>query len=408
VNSGLRRFHRAAWLPVLLGSGAAIAGPTYQPPPANLVYGNVTHGQRLLSVSGNPAAPAADLARHDGRRTRSSVPSVAAGLEYGNVQEIFDAIDELSRAFAPSAPGTPPPPGQDPDKPDGGISIGDILDGLDDDTRAAIEQIADEVTARALTLAFIATDGYARASLAGDIPVLIGQGKGGGAWTLDVNWSGSARAFSIAQEIAFDPEAALAALEEGLLRVPNIVPIPEVTIDLTGGVLLNLSEDFEDASLVFLNDSSLITKSTQSTEFRLGYSREVISRNNGKLYLGAHSRLHVMRLSRLSVRFGDITDSEELFEDIRNADFRSDTGISFDLGALWAANNYQIGVQYLNINQPTFEFNEVDTQPYTDQAIIDFLEDDQRYRLDSQFRLEASVSPATGAGRHTWATTSTP
>ncbi len=44
---------------------AAHAGPVYQPPGANLTYGDVTHGQRVLSATGNPAAAAADLARGD-------------------------------------------------------------------------------------------------------------------------------------------------------------------------------------------------------------------------------------------------------------------------------------------------------------------------------------------------------
>jgi hypothetical protein len=39
---------------------AANAGPIYQPPGANLTYGDVTHGQRVLSAAGNPAAAAAD------------------------------------------------------------------------------------------------------------------------------------------------------------------------------------------------------------------------------------------------------------------------------------------------------------------------------------------------------------
>ena len=35
---------------------AANAGPVYQPPGANLTYGDVTHGQRVISAAGNPAA----------------------------------------------------------------------------------------------------------------------------------------------------------------------------------------------------------------------------------------------------------------------------------------------------------------------------------------------------------------
>ena len=84
----------------------ATAGPVYQPPGANLTYGDVTHGQRTLSAAGNPAAAAADLARDDGDGGRRGgvVVSTVAGIEYGNFEELFNAVDELSQAFAPSNP----------------------------------------------------------------------------------------------------------------------------------------------------------------------------------------------------------------------------------------------------------------------------------------------------------------
>ena len=97
----------------------ALAGPVYMPPSANLVYGDVTHGQRILSASGNPAAAAVDVVRGGGKSVSGTVISGGAGLEYGNVQDLFDTIDELAKAFKPSNPGTGgTPPGQKPgDKP---------------------------------------------------------------------------------------------------------------------------------------------------------------------------------------------------------------------------------------------------------------------------------------------------
>ena len=86
------------------------------------------------------------------------------------------------------------------------------------------------------------------------------------------------------------------------------------------------------------NDSSLATKSTQTTELNLGYSRRAWSNEAGSLYLGAEARIYLMRLSRLSVRFGDITDSEALFDAIRHNDFRNDEDFGVDVGALWVGN----------------------------------------------------------------------
>src|SRR6056300_1191541 len=64
----------------ILLSSSATAGPVYQPPGANLTFGDVTHGQRVQSASTNPAAAAADLARGREARTRGVVSSASAGL----------------------------------------------------------------------------------------------------------------------------------------------------------------------------------------------------------------------------------------------------------------------------------------------------------------------------------------
>ena len=73
------------------------------------------------------------------------------------------------------------------------------------------------------------------------------------------------------------------------------------------------------------NDSSIVTKSNQLFEFDVGYSGLAYSNEHGSLFLGAEAHLYYMRLSRLSVRFGDITNSEELFDAIRDAEFEQDS-----------------------------------------------------------------------------------
>ena len=89
-----------------LVSWGALAGPVHQPPGSNLTFGDVSHGLRIQSATGNPAAAAADRARLQGRSAGGVSISGAAGLEYGNVQDLFDFIDEIARAYEPSEPGT--------------------------------------------------------------------------------------------------------------------------------------------------------------------------------------------------------------------------------------------------------------------------------------------------------------
>jgi hypothetical protein len=377
-----------AGLLALLVTGTALAGAVSQPPGANLTLGDVTHGMRVQSASSNPAAAAADVYRGGQQSTRGTVISGAAGLEYGNVQELFDFYDQLTQAFEPSEPGTgPPPPGQDPgDKPDDGINIGDILDLIEPDLGETIDAIAREVAFQTALLAFISVEGYGKAWLSADAPFVLGTEYLGGAWTFGVGWSGSSKAYGAAEPIQFDEDEALRRLADWIDTLPINRP---AQLPISDQVIIT-----PDESAVFLlvdNDSSLVTKSTQTTELNLGYSRPAWSTDAGTLFLGAEARLYLKQLSRLSARFGDITDTKELFEAIRDADFRSDEGLGIDLGALWVGSNFQIGAQVTNINEPEFVFPDVNLAPYRSERLIRFLETDKTYRMDRQLKLEGSV-----------------
>jgi hypothetical protein len=83
-----------------------------------------------------------------------------------------------------------------------------------------------------------------------------------------------------------------------------------------------------------------------------------------------------MKLSRFSARFGDITDSEELFDAIRDADFNTDEGIGIDIGALWVGRNYQLGLQLTNLNEPDFTFPDIDLTRYRNPLSIRTLNSD--------------------------------
>lgn len=379
-------------LAVLIGmlfSGVVLAGPVYQPPGANLTLGDVTHGKRVLSASSNPAAAAANRARGSGKPVRGTVISGSAGLEYGNVDNLFDLYNELSQSYEPSDPGSGGGPGQDPDnKPGDGINLGDVLDMLDPEYRELLDAIAREVATQTVLLLLIREEGYGKAWLTADAPFVFDKQVLGGTWTFGVNWSGSSKAFGLTQSIEFDRDAARQAIDDWVNTLPINRPVEfEISADI------ELAPTPENNAVFFAvtNDSSLVSKSTQTTEFSLGYSRETMSRESGSLYIGARANLYLKQLSRLSVRFGDITNSEELFEAIRDADFRTDEGAGLDLGLLWVSDNYQLGAQLTNINEPEFRFPDVNLDPYSSLEAIQFFENDAVYTLDRQFRLEASI-----------------
>ena len=373
---------------VLLALGGNASAQTlFQPPGTNLTYGDVTHGTRAQSASTNPAAAAADIARQGSEAGSGAILSVAAGVEYGNIQEIWDFYDQISQAFSKGDPDDGLPPGQNPgDKPDNGINLGDIWDTLDPDIQDEVEAIATEVARQAGILALIATEGYGKAWIAADAPVLFSQPKWGGAWTMQLQWSGTARAFGIVEAIEFNREVARQAIQDWfnteILNRPN-------TLEIGGQVRLFFNE-LGEVSLSLDNDSLIAYKAAQMTSLSTGYSRAAWSNDAGTLFLGAEAKLHDLRLSRLGVRFGDITDSEDLFDSIRNADYERDTRLGLDVGLLWAAENYQLGAQLTNINQPEFDFPEIDTARFENQDLIRVLERDGTYEMGSQLKLEAS------------------
>jgi hypothetical protein len=315
------------------------------------------------------------------------VLSVAGGLEYGNVQELFDFYDRLTQSHKPSDPDTPPPPGQDPgDKPDDGINIGDILDMIDPDLRETVNALAREVAIQSALLAFIQVEGYGKAWLSADAPFVIGKEYLGGAWTFGVGWSGSARAYGLAEAIDFDTDEALRRLEDWFNTLPIDRP---VNLPVSDHVIVKPGQN--GVFMVIDNDSSLLTKATQTTEFNFGYSRPAWSTDAGTLFLGAEARVYLMKLSRISARFGDITDSEELFDAIRDDNFNNDEGIGLDVGALWVGRNYQLGAQITNLNEPDFTFPDINLTPYRNPNSILLLQRDKVYRKDRQLKLEASI-----------------
>jgi len=267
-----------------------------------------------------------------------------------------------------------------------GISIGDVLDMLDPEFREALDAVAREVAIQTVLLALIAEEGHGKAWLAADAPFVLGSEFLDGAWTFGVNWSGSSKAAGLTQAIDFDRDVARQAIEDWVNTLPINRP---VQLPISDNIILT---PIQNAVLFAIdNDSSIISKSTQTTELNLGYSRHTWSGSAGSLFLGAEVRLYLMQLSRLSVRFGDITDSEELFDAIRDADFRTDEGAGIDVGALWVGRNYQLGAQITNVNEPKFEFPDVNLAPYRSAVVIEFLRSNQTYRMDRQLKLEGSV-----------------
>lgn len=369
--------------------GAALASPLLLWPGMRSTYGDVSHTQSPYSSVANPAAGAAALARGEGRGIGGAGFTASAGLEYGNLDNLFDLYNQITAAYRPSDSGTGGGPGQEPgDKPDGGINLGDILDLVDPDVAAAVEALADELATQTALLALISQEGYGKGWVSADVPLVLARERLGGAWTFGVAWSAASTVFGVTEPLDFDIDTARSAIEQWLALLPEQRP---TTLPIGDNLILSPRPDQNAVFLSIDNDSSLLTKAVRTTELSAGYSRQAWSGGAGDLFVGATARAYFMQLSRLGVRFGDITDSEELFDAIRDADYRSDEALSMDLGLLWVGERYQLGAMVTNLTEPTFTFPGVNLDPYRSQDIIDFLQADQRYTLDRQLKLEASI-----------------
>ncbi len=166
--------------------------------------------------------------------------------------------------------------------------------------------------------------------------------------------------------------------------------------DVSGDVNIFVDQATGDYSINFANDSTMLLKAATTLELSLGYSWHARKLAQGDLFFGVEGKYYDLALSRWSVRFGDISDSEELFDSIRDSDFEDDQGFGFDVGALWVGSNYRLGATLTNVNEPKFEYPDVNLSTYSDNQIIELLERDKTYVKERQLKLEASYFTQSG------------
>ena len=234
----------------------------------------------------------------------------------------FDLVDEVAEFIEATdfSPGEIPLPGQDPGNKPPGVSLQDTIDIQNPDFDLIINTVSQEIEGLGLLLALLEFDAYAKLHASADIPIVIGKPFLGGAWTLDLNVAGTSKAFSFVEQIVFDRQAARTALETAY----NLSPGDPVTeFDLTGGFGLTIDPNSGELTLSFANDSLLLTRAALITELSLGFGRPLFELSSSTIYWGVKAKYFNARLSRVSARFGDITDADELFDAIRDADFNS-------------------------------------------------------------------------------------
>ncbi len=366
----------ATALAAALLAPAAMANSALVPNGAQLTRGNTANGQGLVGISHNPASGAFAQAVRTERGGGGSV-SLVAGIEYGDVEELFDVIDETSNDVTSSGSGSS---GADSDAP--------VLPIDPDNPQfdVLMNQIDVNATRLGAVFALIAAEGYANAYSQIDIPVLYETEVWGG--TLTSNFSSQLRtkAVGIADPLNFDREAARAELEAAYNLTSSS---PVTTFNLTGGLLLTVDPANDSASFQFENDSALVSRTASYSEFALSYSRAFWETEDSALYVGVTPKLIYVGLSQIGFRFGDLTDSEDVWDDVRDADKEYDNDFSIDIGAIWRWHGMHVGVTGSNLLEPEFRFPAFDLSAFTDPATIANLQSLTHVSLGAQWNIEA-------------------
>jgi len=268
-----------------------------------------------------------------------------------------------------------------------GTDVGAIDDVNNPDLDALIDRVSDRAAKVAALLAFIRTEGYATAQGGTDLAVLINGDVAGGTLRFDVTGWVNSSAVGLTEAIDFNAETALTELRAAYDLTPND---PVTTFDLTGGLHLTFDPASREVSATYDNDSLLLTRAAKVVEFGTSYSRALTNGDSGTLFFGVRPKVTQIGLTRVTTRLGDLTDAEDTFEDILDAEFITQNKMGLDLGVLWQAERYRLGATLVNVGEPEFDFPDIDYSEISDAEIRDDLSSTETYTAEHQVKLEAS------------------
>lgn len=356
-----------------------------QPRSASLNY-----SQKSLSNAGNPAAAALIVARKDPHVMTGGSIEIGGGIEYGNLDELFEKIDELSLLFNPPSEGddgsaVEPPPS--PENPDQGFEWENLFEQYPE-LEDRLDIVKTKVVTTAALLALITAEGYGKAEATSEASFVLNENLFGGTLLFGMSYKGNSQAVGLFDELVFDENQA----KESLKKIPSFTdndPIQELS--LSEGITLFYNPDNKKIKLSVENDSLLLIKASKIAQFSLSYSRQAMHSDAGDLYWGVKPTFYRVGLTNVGTRIGEISDTEGLFNDIKNADFIYENGFDVDLGLVWAAEHYQLGASVNSIFEHTYEFPDFDRTTFTSLNILNQLNDQSAYTMERQLTLEAGI-----------------
>jgi len=346
---------------------------------------SLNYSQKALSNSGNAAAAALIVDRNDAHVVTGGMIDVGVNVEFGNLDELFNTINSLADDFQ-----------QGGDIGNGGDNENDGESGFDwenlfdkyPDLESRLDALQAQIVSQAALMAIVASEGYGKAELNSEAAFILNDDLYGGTLMMMAAFRGSTKAVGVFEDISFNAEQAKLQLE----NLNNLNPSdPVQTLDLTGGIFLSYDPASQQSRLSIKNDSLLLVKATKINQLSLSYSRKAASFSSGDLYWGVKPTYYRVGLTNVGTRIGDVTDAEDLLNDIKDANFIYESGFDIDLGLVWAAKHYQLGAAVNNAIEQTYKFPELDAINFKSAEILTKLNKHAEYTMERQLKLEASI-----------------
>ncbi|NMH60910.1 conjugal transfer protein TraF [Alteromonas ponticola] len=109
-------------------------------------------------------------------------------------------------------------------------------------------------------------------------------------------------------------------------------------------------------------NASMYVKSAVQLNASLGYANAFWKRDYGQLIGGVSAKLITMELSKSVLSFSALDSSDDLADVIedeydKGADRTSE--FAFDLGLLWVADTYSLGISVTDVNEPEFKYGDL-------------------------------------------------
>lgn len=140
-----------------------------------------------------------------------------------------------------------------------------------------------------------------------------------------------------------------------------------LVLDMNSGVLVGLSvldsplsyNPLAPADARLETNTALYLKAAQVTEMSVGYSRPVITLNNGTVTFGVRLHYYKAGLRKTLVGVAVADDIDTLIEEEQDKDLEYQNAVGGDLGLLWQTGNYRVGAMVKNINSPSIEYDAI-------------------------------------------------